>query len=223
MVILGLTGSIAMGKTTAAEMFSRLGVPVYDADQAVHRLMARGGAAVDPVEALFRGVTRDGAVDREALARRVFGDEEGLRRLEDLLHPLVGQEKAHFLRGAARHGSQMVILDIPLLLETDGQVECDAVAVVMAPAFIQEQRLLQRPGLNRGRIAVIRGRQMSDVQKRRLADFIIPTGQGRAVTMRTIRSVVEEARRWRGTKWPPRRYRPRIDAMLLPRYGRNHA
>ena len=223
MVILGLTGSIAMGKTTAAEMFSRLGVPVYDADRAVHRLMARGGAAVDPVEALFRGVTRDGAVDREALARRVFGDEEGLRRLEALLHPLVGQEKAHFLRGAARHGSQMVILDIPLLLETDGQVECDAVAVVMAPAFIQEQRLLQRPGLSRGRIAVIRGRQMSDVQKRRLADFIIPTGQGRAVTMRTIRSVVEEARRWRGTKWPPRRYRPRIDATLLPRYGRNHA
>jgi dephospho-CoA kinase len=220
MVILGLTGSIAMGKTTAAEMFSRLGVPVYDADRAVHRLLARGGAAVGPAEAIFPGVTRDGAVDREALARRVFGDNEGLRRLEAILHPLVAQEKTRFLRRAADHRSPMVILDIPLLFETGGQAECDAVAVVTAPAFVQEQRLLERPGMSRERIAAIRGRQMSDAQKRRLADFIIPTGLGRAVTMRTIKSVVEEAGRWRGTKWPPRRRRRcprRIDATPWPR------
>ena len=217
MVILGLTGSIAMGKSTAAGMFSRLGMPVYDADQAVHRLLARGGAAVDPVEALFPGVTRDGAVDREALAHRVFGDEEGLRRLEAILHPLVGQRKTHFLRGAARHRSPMVILDVPLLFETGGQVVCDAVAVVTAPAFVQEQRLLQRPGMNRERIAAILGRQMSDVQKRRLADFIIPTGLGRAVTMCQIKSIVERVRHWQGAKWPPKRARRRIDATPLRR------
>jgi dephospho-CoA kinase len=217
MVILGLTGSIAMGKTTAAEMFSRLGVPVYDADRAVHRLLARGGAAIGAVEALFPGVTREGAVDREALACRVFGDEEGLRRLEAIVHPLVAQEKVRFLRCAARHGSRMVILDIPLLFETGGQVECDAVAVVTAPAFVQEQRLLERPGMNRERIAAVRGRQMPDVRKQRLADFVIPTGLGRAVTMRVIKGIVEKARRWRGTKWPPKSGRRRIDATPRPR------
>jgi dephospho-CoA kinase len=217
MVILGLTGSIAMGKTTAAKMFSRLGVPVYDADRAVHRLLARGGAAVGAVEALFPGVTRGGAVDRETLACRVFGDEEGLERLEAILHPLVAHEKVCFLRCAARRGSRMVILDIPLLFETDGQAECDAVAVVTAPTFVQEQRLLERFGMNRERIAAVRGRQMPDVRKRRLADFVIPTGLGRAVTMRAIKSVVEETTRWRGTKWPPKRGWRRIDATPRPR------
>jgi dephospho-CoA kinase len=217
MVILGLTGSIAMGKTTAAEMFSRLGVPVYDADRAVHRLLSKGGAAVGPVEAGFPGVTRDGGVDREALARRVFGDTPGLRRLEAILHPLVAREKMRFLRLAAKHRSRMVILDIPLLFETGGQVECDAVAVVTAPAFVQERRLLERPGMNRQRIAAIRGRQMSDARKRRLADFVIPTGLGRAVTMRAIKCVVEEAGHWRGTKWPPRQRGRPIDATPTPR------
>jgi dephospho-CoA kinase len=212
MVILGLTGSIAMGKTTAAEMFSRLGVPVYDADRTVHRLLATGGKAVDPIEALFPGVSRDGAVDRETLASRVFGDDEALRRLEAVVHPLVAREKKHFLRRAARQGWQTVVLDIPLLFETSSQMAFDAVAVVTAPAFVQEQRLLKRPGMDRKRIAVIRGRQMSDVQKRRLADFIIPTGLGRAVTMHTIKCVVEEVRHWRGTKWPPMQRPRRIDA-----------
>jgi dephospho-CoA kinase len=206
-----------MGKTTAAEMFSRLGVPVYDADRTVHRLLARGGAAVDPIETGFPGVTHDGGADREALARRVFGDTQALRRLEAILHPFVAREKMRFLRLSAHRRSRMVVLDIPLLFETRGQVECDAVAVVTAPAFVQERRLLERPGMNRQRIAAIRGRQMSDARKRRLADFVIPTGLGRAVTMRTIKSVVEEVRHWRGTKWPPRRYWRPIDATPTPR------
>ena len=217
MVILGLTGSIAMGKTTAAGMFSCLGVPVYDADKTVHRLLAVGGAAVEAVEASFSGVTDGGAVDREALARRVFGDKEGLCRLEAILHPLVNQEQLRFLRKAARHRSPVVVLDIPLLFETGGQAVCDAVAVVTAPAFLQELRLLQRPGMTRERISAVRGRQMPDERKRRLADFIIPTGLGRAVTMCTIKNILEQVKHWPGAKWPPKSSWHRIDANPLRR------
>ena len=206
MVILGLTGSIAMGKTTAAQMFSRLGVPVYDADRAVHRLLGRGGAAVGRIETAFPSVTCDGAVDRAALAARVFGNDEALRLLEGVLHPLVDSDKKGFLRRAALHRRRLVILDIPLLFETGGQRDCDAVAVVSAPALVQEQRLLQRPGMNRDRMAAILERQMSDAEKRRRADFVIPTGLGRAFTLRIVKTIIDEVRHWRGTKWPPRAF-----------------
>ncbi|MCW5699978.1 MAG: dephospho-CoA kinase, partial [Rhodospirillales bacterium] len=180
MVILGLTGSIAMGKSTAAVMFKRLGVRVFDADKCVHGLLDRGGAGVAPVADAFPGVVRDGVVDRLALASAVFGSEKDLRRLEAILHPLVGAAQTRFLRIAARQGCDLVVLDVPLLFETSGDARCDRVAVVSAPERLQRQRLLARPGMTVERVNGTLSRQMSDREKRRRADFVIPSGQGRA-------------------------------------------
>lgn len=190
MMVLGLTGSIAMGKSTAAAMFRRLGVPVYDADRAVHRLLGKGGAAVSPVAGAFPGVVVEGEVDRRLLAARVFGDAAALRELEGILHPLVARERRRFLRAARRHGRRLVVLDIPLLFETGGERDCDAVAVVSAPASLQYARLLRRPGMSPERIAGIMRRQMPDEEKRRRADFIIPTGLGKASSYAMIRDIV---------------------------------
>jgi dephospho-CoA kinase len=190
MIVLGLTGSIAMGKSTAAAMFRRLGVPVYDADRAVHRLLGKGGAAVTPVATAFPGVVVDGAIDRRLLGERVFGNAAALRELERILHPLVLRERQRFLRAARLQGRRLVVLDIPLLFETGGERACDAVAVVSAPASLQQARLLQRPGMSPERIAGVMRRQMPDKEKRRRADFIIPTGLGKATTYATIRGIV---------------------------------
>src|SRR5512132_333920 len=192
MMVLGLTGSIAMGKSTAAAMFRRLGVPVYDADRAVHRLLGKGGAAVSPVAGAFPGVVVEGEVDRRLLAARVFGDAAALRELEGILHPLVARERRRFLRAARRQGRRLVVLDIPLLFETGGERDCDAVAVVSAPASLQYARLLQRPGMSPERIAGIMRRQMPDEEKRRRADFVIPTGLGKASSYATIRGIVSK-------------------------------
>jgi len=196
MVILGLTGSIGMGKSAAARAFRRLGVPVHDADKAVHALLAKDGEAVAAVAEAFPGVVRDGAVDRQALARRVFDDDDALARLEALLHPLVRRSEQRFLKAARAHGRRVVVLDIPLLFETGGEDRCDAVVVVSAPAFVQAQRVLKRTGMTRERLGSILARQMPDAEKRRRADFIIPTGLGLDFSLRAVRKIVRVARSW---------------------------
>lgn len=190
MKVLGLTGSIGMGKSTAAAMLRRLGVPVHDADATVHRLLGRGGAAVAAIEAAFPGVVENGAVNRQELGRRVFGQPAELRRLEAILHPLVRRAETEFLKRQRRRHARLVVLDIPLLFETHGQRRCDAVAVVTAPAFLQEQRVLRRPGMTLARLAAIRAQQMPDRDKRRRADFVLPTGSGKLPVLRRLKRIV---------------------------------
>lgn len=203
MVILGLTGSIGMGKSTAAGMLRRLGVPVCDSDRAVHDLLARGGAAVGPVAGAFDGVVRDGAVDRPLLGSRVFNDPAALRRLEAIVHPMVQETQRRFLKHAAARGERLVTLDIPLLFETGGEARCDAVAVVTAPGFLQEARVLGRHGMSRERFKDILSHQMSDAEKRRRADFVVQTGLDRRNTLHQLRRIVTLLGRRRGGKWPP--------------------
>lgn len=193
--VVGLTGSIGMGKSTAAAMLRRMGIPVHDADKAVHDLFAPGGAAVAPVEAAFPGVVRDGGVDRGELGKRVFGDDAALARLEAIVHPLVREVDRRFRKRWARQGAAIIVLDVPLLFEGGGWRLCDATIVVSAPAFLQQVRVLARPGMTRARLADIRKRQMADAQKRRLADFVVPSGLGRAVTWRHLRRIVGLIRR----------------------------
>jgi len=207
MVVLGLTGSIAMGKSTTATMFRRLGIPVFDADGSVHRLLARGGAGVAPAAAAFPGTENGSAIDHDAVAARVFGDPLALRRLESILHPLVRHEQTTFLEIHARRQASLVVLDIPLLFETAGDRTCDRVAVVSAPAFLQLQRILARPGMTRDRATAVLSRQMPDEEKRRRADFVIPSGLGRAFTFRAIKAIVQQVREASATHWPPRRRR----------------
>jgi dephospho-CoA kinase len=194
MKILGLTGSIGMGKSTAAAMLRRMGVPVHDADATVHRLLGPDGAAVAVVTAAFPGVGKDGAIDRAELGRRVFGDLAQLRRLERILHPLVRRAETLFLKTWRRRRARLVVLDIPLLYETRGEKRCDQVAVVTCPAFLQAQRVLRRPGQSPARLAAIRAQQMADGAKRRRADHIVPTGSGRGPTWRKLSALVKEMR-----------------------------
>lgn len=202
MVILGLTGSIGMGKTVAAGMFRRWGVPVHDADAAVHRLLGPGGGAVASVAAAFPGVASGDAVDRDELARRVFGDAVALRRLEALLHPAVWRDQRAFLWRLAGRGCRLAVLDVPLLFETGADIDCDAVAVVSAPRFVQEARVLSRPGMTRERLAAIRDQQMPDAEKRRRADFLIPSGLGRRETLRAVGSIIAVAETLCPGRWP---------------------
>jgi dephospho-CoA kinase len=190
-VVLGLTGSIGMGKSTAAAMLRRLGVPVHDADAAVHGLMAKGGAAVPAIQREFPDVVVDGAVDRTALGRRVFDDPAALRRLEAIMHPRTRRAAQDFIKCHRRRRTPLIVLDIPLLFETGGQRLCDVVMVVSAPGFIQAARVLQRPGMTRERFAQIRGKQTPDRIKRRRADFVVETGLGKAETLRRLRAIVK--------------------------------
>lgn len=221
MVILGLTGSIAMGKTTAAGLLRRLGVPVFEADREVHALLARGGTAVPMVAAEFPGLVTDGVVDRAALGQRVFTDAQALADLEAILHPLVRQSEQRFLRAAALRRVPLVVLDIPLLLETGGERAVDATLVVSAPAFIQESRVFGRPGMTPERLQAVLGRQMADVEKRRRADFVVPTGLGRRETLRRLKGIVTLMRRQRGRNSPPSPYPRERHARSRPRY-RDH-
>ncbi len=209
MVILGLTGSIAMGKTVTAQMFARAGAVVFDADAVVHALIGPGGAAVAAVDAAFPGCVRDSgqgptAIDRAALAARVFGDGAATVRLEAILHPRVREAEGRFLRRAAGARRRLVVLDVPLLFETGGERRCDAAAVVIAPAFVQESRMRKRAGMSASRVAAVRGRQMGDQDKLRRADFVIPTGLGRALTLRRVRRIVTMLAHRKGRHWPPR-------------------
>ncbi len=182
MRVIGLTGSIAMGKSTTAAMLRRLGVPVHDADAAVHRLTASGGRAVAAIAARFPGVLdASGAVDRRVLGPRVFENPAELRALEKILHPLVRQEERRFLARCRRERRRVAVLDIPLLFETGGESRCGEVWVVSAPRVVQTQRVLRRPGMSRDRLAAIRGRQIADPVKRRRADRVICSGLGRRV------------------------------------------
>ena len=190
MIILGLTGSIGMGKSTAAALLRRLGVPVHDADAAVHRLQAKGGAAVAPIAAAFPGTVKEGKVDRQALGRIVFGDKAALKKLETILHPLVRREEQKFLAQARAHRRQLVALDIPLLFETHAEQRCDHVMVVSAPRRVQLGRVLRRPGMTRERLAGIEARQLPDVIKRTRADTVIETGLGRRHSLQAIRRAV---------------------------------
>jgi dephospho-CoA kinase len=178
-IILGLTGSIGMGKSTAAAALRQMGIPVHDADASVHRLMSHGGAAVGYIEAAFPGTALGGAIDRKELGRRVYADPGELKRLESILHPMVREQERIFLRTARARRHPVVVLDIPLLFETGGEKRCDAVIVVTAPKFLQDQRVLKRPGMSRQRLDEIVSKQMPDAEKRRRADFVVQTGNGR--------------------------------------------
>jgi dephospho-CoA kinase len=217
MIILGLTGSIGMGKTTAANNFKSLGVPVHDADGAVHSLLGPGGDAVAEIEKTFPGVVYNGAVERQRLGAIVFGDDVALSRLESILHPQVARHKHKFLARSARTGARVVVLDVPLLFETGGDKGCDGVVTVSAPAFVQAARVLARPGMTPEKLKAILTRQMPDAEKRRRADFIVPTGLGRVESLRAIRKILSTIRHWRGRHWPPFPVRPRIHVNPSPR------
>jgi len=167
-----------MGKSTTSAMFAAAGVPVYDADAEVHRLYAKGGVAVGPVEAAFPGVVQDGAIDRGRLGQRVLGDPEALARLNGIVWPLMGQVRADFFRRAEAAGVDIVVLDIPMLLETGGEKNVDAVVVVSAPAEVQRARVLARPGMSEAKFEAVLAAQMPDPAKRERAHFIIDTSQG---------------------------------------------
>lgn len=188
MWVLGLTGSIGMGKSATARMFRALGVPVHDADAAVHALYR--GAAVGPVEAEFPGVTRDGAIDRAALGVRVLGDAAAMKRLEAIVHPLVRAAETEFLSQARASGARLVVLDIPLLFETGGDGRVDAVAVVSAPKAVQRERVLAREGMTDEKFATILAKQMPDEEKRRRAHFVIDTGRGFAAASHQVEGIV---------------------------------
>ena len=196
MIVLGLTGSVGMGKSTAAAMLRRLGVPVHDADATVHRLMAPGGAAVAAVAKAFPDTRRkEGGIDREALGRRAFANAKALQRLEGILHPLVRQSQLRFLATARARREPLVVLDVPLLFEGGGAARCDKVLVVSAPAAVQRARVMARPGMTEARFRAILAKQMPDREKRQRADYVVPSGLGRALTYRKLRQIVRELRR----------------------------
>jgi dephospho-CoA kinase len=178
MILIGLTGSIGMGKSTTAAMFREAGVPVYDADAAVHDLYDEGGAAVGPVGEAFPGVVKAGRVDREALRQAVLGDPAALKRLNAIVHPLVGRDRVGFFQKAEAEGADMVVLDIPLLFETGGHANVDAVVVVSAPAEMQRERVLARPGMTSERLDAILAQQLADAEKRAQAHFVVDTSRG---------------------------------------------
>lgn len=188
MIKLGLTGSIGMGKSTVAEMFAEDGIPVFDADAAVHRLQGPEGALVATIEAEFPGTTGPVGVDRTALAERVLGKPEKLRRLEALVHPAVAREREQFLADHA--DAPLIVLDIPLLFEAGGWSQVDKIAVVSAPPDVQRERVLTRPGMTAEKLDRILARQMPDAEKRARADFVIPTGCSLGETRASVRRII---------------------------------
>src|ERR1700724_899802 len=192
MIVLGLTGSIAMGKSTAAAFFAEAGVPVHDADAVVHRLYE--GEAVPAVEAAFPGTTHDGQVDRGRLGQRVLGDPAALKRLEAIVHPLVRRDEKRFLADAEAAGAAVVVLNIPLLFESGGDRRCDAVVVVSAPATMQRERVMSRPGMTEEKLARVLAQQMPDAEKRRRADFVVDSSQDFDSTRAQVRAILDKAK-----------------------------
>jgi dephospho-CoA kinase len=188
MILLGLTGSIGMGKSTVAAMIRAAGVPVFDADATVHRLQGPSGPLLPAIEAAFPGTTGAGGVDRGALGRAVFGDRAALRRLEAIVHPAVARARQDFVRRHRAH--RIVVDDVPLLFETGGERRVDAIVVVSAPAWMQRRRVLARPGMSQARFAAILAHQVPDAEKRRRADFVIPTGLTRLGTQARISTLL---------------------------------
>ena len=193
MVILGLTGSIGMGKSTAADFFAEAGAPVHDADAAVHRLYA--GAAAPAIEAAFPGTTASGKVDRGKLAERVIDDPAALKRLEAIVHPLVRRDEERFLRVAEAAGAHVAVLNIPLLFETGGEQRCDAVVVVSAPPEMQRARVMTRPGMTEQKFASLLGKQVPDSEKRKRADFVVDTSKDFDSTRAQVRAILQAAAR----------------------------
>ena len=199
MFILGLTGSLGMGKSTTAKFFAEEGVPVHDADAVVHRLYEGEAAARDR-----SGVSRQhrgGKVDRAKLGERVLGDPAALKRLEAIVHPLVAAARERFLAEAARSGAKVAVLDIPLLYETGGEARCDAVVVVTAPAEMQRARVFERPGMSEEKLAALTAQQMPDAEKRARADFIVDSGQGFEAARAQVREILAQV-----AKMPPKRH-----------------
>jgi dephospho-CoA kinase len=198
MFILGLTGSLGMGKSTTAAMFAGEGVPVHDADAAVHELYER--EAVKAIEAAFPGTTVGGKVDRDKLGQSALGDDAAMKKLEQIVHPLVRQAEQRFLADAERSGAPVAVLDIPLLFETGAQARCDAVAVVSAPADVQRARAFERPGMTEQKFQAILAKQMPDADKRVRADFVVDTGQGFEHARAQVRDILRQV-----AKMPNRR------------------
>lgn len=190
MIVLGLTGSIGMGKSTTARMFRDAGVPVHDSDETVHRLYA--GKAAELIEKRFPGVVHDGVVDREKLAKAVLGHPDALKDLERIVHPLVRADADAFLERHRQEGARLALLDIPLLFETGGEDRVDRIVVVTAPAEVQRERVLARPGMTEEKFEAILSRQVPDAEKRRRADYIIDTGQGMDAARRCVAEIVDE-------------------------------
>lgn len=188
MIIIGLTGSIGMGKSTVAAMFADAGIPVHDADKTVHRLYS--GRAVPLIEAAFPGTTANGTVDRQKLAVAVLGDAAALKRLEAIVHPLVREDEQAFLKTASESGAALAILDIPLLFETGGGSRVDKTVVVSAPPDAQRERVLARPGMTPEKFAAILSKQMPDAEKRARADFVIDTGGTLEETRRQVGEII---------------------------------
>jgi len=188
MFVLGLTGSLGMGKSTTAGFFAELGVPVHDADATVHRLYM--AEAVSPIEAAFPGTTVNGEVDREKLARRVLDDPAAIKKLEGIVHPLVRAAEEHFLTEAERKNARVAVLDIPLLFETGGDRRCDAVVVVSAPEDVQRARIFERPGMTAQKFSAIVANQMPDAEKRKRADFMLDTSKGFDAARAQVREIL---------------------------------
>ena len=188
-LILGLTGSIGMGKSTVAAMFRKEGVPVFDADAAVHALQGPAGRLVAAIEAAFPGTTGEGGVNRTTLAERVLAAPDALRRLEAIVHPAVGEERARWM--AEHADAPLLVSDIPLLFETGGERHVDKVAVVSASYEQQRDRVLARPGMSEAKFAAILAKQTPDAEKRRRADFVIPTGGSFDETRAVVRAVID--------------------------------
>jgi dephospho-CoA kinase len=198
MFVIGLTGSIGMGKSTTARFFAEAGVPVHDADAIVHRLYE--GEAAPAIEAAFPGTTAAGMVDRLKLAERVLGDKAALRQLESIVHPLVREAETRFLAEAERKGAPVAVLDIPLLFETGGQERVDAVVTVSAPAEVQRERLLQRAGMTEEKLEALIANQLADAEKRRQADFVVDSSQGFEVARAQVEEILRQV-----AKLPKRR------------------
>jgi dephospho-CoA kinase len=198
MLIIGLTGSIGMGKSTTLQMFADTGVPVYDADAAVHAVYS--STAVPVVEAAFPGTTADGKVDRQKLSQRVLGNPEALKKLEQIVHPLLGAHRQKFLEDAEKAGAPIVLMDVPLLFETGGEKRMDAVIVVSAPAELQRERVLARENMTQEKLDAILARQMPDAEKRKRADFVVDTSRGLEPVRADVKDILA-----RVAKMPQRR------------------
>lgn len=193
MIVLGLTGSIGMGKSTTAKLFAEAGVPVYDADAAVHTLYE--GEAAPAIEAAFPGTTANGKVDRDKLSARVVHDPAAMRRLEQIVHPMVGAARQKFLQAAEQSGAPVAVIDVPLLFETGGEKRVDAVVVVTTTAEIQRERIRARPNMTDEKLDAILARQMPDAEKRRRANFVVDTSHGLEPVRVRIRDILTEAAR----------------------------
>jgi dephospho-CoA kinase len=191
MIVLGLTGSIGMGKSTTASLFAEAGVPVYDADAAVHRLYE--SEAVAAIEAAFPGTTADGKVDRTRLSARVVHDPDAMKRLEEIVHPMLGASRQKFFEDAERSGAPVAVVDVPLLFETGGEKRVDAVVVVTTSPEVQRERILGRPNMTEEKLQAILARQMPDAEKRKRAHFVVDTSHGLDPVRAQIRDILTEA------------------------------